>query len=133
MFGIGMPELLIILGLALVILGPKKLPDIAKGLGRAMREFRKATDEMKESLQEETEELGQIKDTIVEEIDRAAESEEDVGDEAEEPAEPEKDSGATAEDAGAGKAVEDAGNTDEVNHADSGKESTQEEERTPPG
>ena len=34
MFGIGMPELLVILGLALIILGPKKLPEIARGLGR---------------------------------------------------------------------------------------------------
>jgi len=53
MFGIGMPELLLILALALVVIGPKKLPDIAKALGRGFAEFRRATDEFKSTLQEE--------------------------------------------------------------------------------
>lgn len=52
MFGIGMPELLIILVVALLVVGPKKLPDLAKSLGKGMREFRKATDEIKDSLSE---------------------------------------------------------------------------------
>jgi len=51
MFGIGMPELLLIVAIALIVLGPKKLPDLAKSLGRAMREFKKATNEFKESIQ----------------------------------------------------------------------------------
>jgi TatA/E family protein of Tat protein translocase len=51
MFGIGMPELLLILAIALIVIGPKKLPDLAKSLGRAMREFKKATNEFKETLQ----------------------------------------------------------------------------------
>ena len=51
MFGIGMPELILILAIALIVIGPKKLPDLAKSLGRAMREFRKATNEFKETLQ----------------------------------------------------------------------------------
>ena len=51
MFGIGMPELLLLLAIALIVIGPKKLPDLAKSLGRAMREFRKATNEFKESIQ----------------------------------------------------------------------------------
>ncbi len=51
MFGIGMPELLLLLAIALIVLGPKKLPDLAKSLGRAMREFKKATSEFKESIQ----------------------------------------------------------------------------------
>jgi TatA/E family protein of Tat protein translocase len=51
MFGIGMPELLLLLAIALIVIGPKKLPDLAKSLGRAMREFRKATNEFKETIQ----------------------------------------------------------------------------------
>jgi sec-independent protein translocase protein TatB len=51
MFGIGMPELILIAVVALIVLGPKKLPDLAKSMGRAVREFRKATSELKETLQ----------------------------------------------------------------------------------
>jgi Tat protein translocase TatB subunit len=50
MFGIGMPEMLMILAIALIVIGPKKLPDLAKSLGRAMREFKRATSEFKETL-----------------------------------------------------------------------------------
>lgn len=50
MFGIGMPELIVILVVALIVLGPKKLPDLAKSMGRALREFKKATSEFKESI-----------------------------------------------------------------------------------
>jgi Tat protein translocase TatB subunit len=53
MFGIGMPELLLILALALIVIGPKKLPDIAKALGRGLAEFKRATDEMKSTFHEE--------------------------------------------------------------------------------
>ena len=41
---------MVILAIALVVIGPKKLPDLAKSLGRAMREFKKATSELKESM-----------------------------------------------------------------------------------
>ena len=50
MFGIGMPELILILGLALIVLGPKKLPEIARALGKGLAEFRRATDELKDEL-----------------------------------------------------------------------------------
>lgn len=55
MFGIGMPELLLILAVALIVIGPKKLPDLARSLGKAMGEFKKAASDLKESLQIDTE------------------------------------------------------------------------------
>jgi TatA/E family protein of Tat protein translocase len=51
MFGIGMPEMLLILAIALIVIGPKKLPDLAKSLGRALREFKRATTEFKETME----------------------------------------------------------------------------------
>jgi TatA/E family protein of Tat protein translocase len=50
MFGIGMPEMLLILAIALIVIGPKKLPDLAKSLGRALGEFKRATTEIKETM-----------------------------------------------------------------------------------
>ena len=50
MFGIGMPELLLILGLALIVLGPKKLPELAKTLGKGLAEFRRATEDLKDEF-----------------------------------------------------------------------------------
>ena len=53
MFGIGFPELLLILALALIVIGPKRLPDIARALGRGFTEFKRATDDLKSSFNEE--------------------------------------------------------------------------------
>ncbi len=50
MFGIGMPEMILILAVALIVIGPKKLPDLARSLGRALGEFKKATRELKDSI-----------------------------------------------------------------------------------
>ncbi len=50
MFGIGFPELLMILVVALLVIGPKKLPDLAKSLGKGLAEFRKATDDLKDTI-----------------------------------------------------------------------------------
>jgi Tat protein translocase TatB subunit len=63
MFGIGMPEMLLILAIALIVIGPKKLPDLAKSLGRAFAEFKRATSELKESLEIDSE-LKDIKTTF---------------------------------------------------------------------
>jgi TatA/E family protein of Tat protein translocase len=52
MFGIGMPELLLILAVALIVLGPKKLPELARALGKGLAEFRRATEELKEEFQQ---------------------------------------------------------------------------------
>jgi len=50
MFGMGMPEILLILAVALIVIGPKKLPGLAKSLGRAMGEFKNATRDLKRSI-----------------------------------------------------------------------------------
>jgi Tat protein translocase TatB subunit len=74
MFGIGMPEMLLIIAIALVVIGPKKLPDLAKTLGRAMREFKKATSEFKETMQidDELTEVKKAFDEINEDVKQAA-------------------------------------------------------------
>ncbi len=50
MFGIGTSELLIILFIILLVFGSKKLPELAQGLGRGIREFKKATNEIQDEL-----------------------------------------------------------------------------------
>jgi Tat protein translocase TatB subunit len=66
MFGIGMPELLVIAVVALLVVGPKKLPDIAKALGKSLSEFRRATDSATETIKEtlKTDELKKDVDDI---------------------------------------------------------------------
>ncbi len=54
MFGsIGMPELVIIFVIALIIFGPRKLPELGRSLGRSLGEFRRASNELRNSLEEE--------------------------------------------------------------------------------
>ena len=50
MFGLGTGELLLILFIALVFIGPKKLPELARGLGRGIREFQKAKDDFMDQV-----------------------------------------------------------------------------------
>ncbi|MDO9534733.1 MAG: twin-arginine translocase TatA/TatE family subunit [Bacillota bacterium] len=51
MFGkLGMPELILILAIALIIFGPRKLPEIGRSIGKGIREFRQATTEMQKSI-----------------------------------------------------------------------------------
>ena len=53
MFGIGLPELILIMAIALIVVGPDKLPDLAKSLGKGIVELKKAAAGLKESLHED--------------------------------------------------------------------------------
>jgi sec-independent protein translocase protein TatA len=66
MFGLGIPELLLIFVVALIVFGPKRLPDIGRTIGKTLAEFKKATDELKSTVEREVrlDELRQITPSI---------------------------------------------------------------------
>jgi sec-independent protein translocase protein TatA len=56
MFGIGMTELLVIFVIALIVLGPKRLPDLARSLGKGLHEFRRASGDLRREFLDVSEE-----------------------------------------------------------------------------
>ena len=53
MFGIGLPELVVILAVALIVLGPQRLPEVARMLGRAYAQLRRASEEFQQTIRQD--------------------------------------------------------------------------------
>ena len=87
MFGIGLPELIVIMVIALVVIGPSKLPDLARALGKGLAEFKKASQEIKDSFNLD-EELSSIKNDTIDTINDFKDSIEDTNEEEDEDTEP---------------------------------------------
>ena len=89
MGNLGWPEILIILGIALIIFGPRKLPELGKSLGQSLAQFRRASEDFKRTWEQEVE-MEKYKLTSLEEETKSFAQEESIAqEEALNPAEPE--------------------------------------------
>ena len=73
MFGVGTSELVIIQIIALLILGPKEIPKVARTIGKGMRELQRAKDELKKNIEFEEETISQVKSDFREMINETEE------------------------------------------------------------
>ena len=73
MFGIGLPEMIVIFAVALIVVGPDKLPGLARSLAKGMLEMKRTLNQVKESLTEEGEELNSVRKELKETADELRE------------------------------------------------------------
>ncbi len=64
MFGLGPTELIFIIAIALIIFGPRRLPEMGKAIGKAIREFKKVTQEVEGEIKKEISEIEEIKEEV---------------------------------------------------------------------
>jgi len=74
MGNIGFPELMVIFVIALLVFGPKRLPDLGRSLGRGLAEFRRASNDLKHSVEREMESLDRASDDLKHSVEREMES-----------------------------------------------------------
>jgi len=68
MFNLGFPELMVIFTLALLIFGPRKLPELGKSLGRGLSEFKRATNDLKRTWEEEVKSEGEDLQKVIKKV-----------------------------------------------------------------
>jgi len=81
LFGVSMGEILVIFLVALMLFGSKKIPELARSLGKGMNEFKKATDDIKKEFQENTSEISTEINQFESEIRQNSNIIRDLGDE----------------------------------------------------
>ncbi len=64
MFGIGLPEMIVILAVALIVVGPDKLPELARSLAKGLGELKKTMNQVKENLSEETKVISSVQEDL---------------------------------------------------------------------
>ena len=74
MFGIGLPEMIVILAVALIVVGPDKLPELARSLAKGVNELKKTMNQVKESLTEETKVIGSVQKDLQQTAGRMTEN-----------------------------------------------------------
>lgn len=77
MFGMGVPELLLIMVIALIVFGPRRLPEIGRTLGKALGEFKRATDDLKNTIEREVQvdELKQLSSPMITPVESVSRTE----------------------------------------------------------
>ncbi len=129
MFGsIGMTELIVILVVALVVIGPKRLPELARSLGKALGDFKRATSDFQDSFNLESDyDLDLLEDDAKTGGEKKKAAEKEQAPEAD-ASEEEEERGEEAEQAAAGESTSGSASSENAAHADAAEKSAQEDD-----